>query len=112
MRVRVDEAGKHIVAGEIDLVVAALRALARVDRARRADGANLRDPVLHQHQVIRSLRRRAGAVDDGHVAQNDARIRARALSARRNRIVDRRLRGPQRASRAASVSQTSVRRMR
>ena len=97
MHVSVDEAGQDVVAGEIDLIVATLCALARVDGAGRADGTNLGDPVLRQHEVIRSLRGRARSVDDDHVAQHDARIRPRALSARRNRIVDRRLRGPQRA---------------
>jgi hypothetical protein len=84
----VDEARHDVIAGQVHFVIALGGARCLVDCVRRADRADLGDAIAREDDVDRTLRRCAGAVDHGDVAQHGALERARAFGARRDGIGD------------------------
>ncbi len=86
MAVQIDEAGQHVVAGELQNLVVrpGLGPALGIDRhARKAHAADRRDPVALDHDVDRAARRRAGAVDEADSAQDQALERPFTLGPRR-----------------------------
>ena len=81
VHVRVDEARHQVHAGAVDLPGALRRAAAFVDRhAREADADDVGDAVVLHDDVHRPARRRAGAVDHGDAADDQAIERPLAVA--------------------------------
>jgi hypothetical protein len=86
MRVRIDQPGQNVLAGGVDLrgAGAGLRApRVAAGHGHRIERDHLRDGSVLDHDVVRPLGRRAVAVDDDGVANDQARG---ALTAHRGRL--------------------------
>lgn len=88
VQVRVDEAGQHVHAREVELAAAVeRRTIVRIDRQQRGtDAANGRDAIVLDDDVDGAARRGAGAVDQVHAAQDQAFERTVTLRAPRNLV--------------------------
>ena len=76
----VDEAGQHVVAGQVDFTRGVARTASFVDRhAGEADAADLGDPVALHNNVDRAQRRAARTVDIGHATQDESLVRSVAF---------------------------------
>src|SRR5690606_9809811 len=80
MPVQIHETGQRVHAVRIDLTGRFLRTTPVLDRQPRcADAADLGDPVVLDHDVGRTPRRRARAIDDGDATYDEPLVRSVAL---------------------------------
>ena len=82
--VQIDQAGHHVVAAEIHFATAGLElgSILRLDRrTRRTDRFHVDDAIAFDDDIGRTESRAAGAVDHGHAAQDQLRIRPLAFRA-------------------------------